>query len=353
MATPPLKLTRDQLATFLKDQRQIRAFENLFDIAEEADVEGIAQVALQAGTANSRAQQALDTLQRLADLLDLLLNKPEIQHHNGVRADYIDLPIAGPHVTLPRRVQWNEDDGTIDVGLYGGSVLQVGQEIMYYAKNTSGGTILNGTPVMFSGTVGASGKLTFAKAVADGSVPSEYMMGVATQDIDNNAFGYVTSFGLVRGFDTTGTPYGETWADGDLLYFDPATAGTWTKVKPAAPNIRHPVAVVINAGSGGSGSIFVRMQVEESLEDLQDVQVTSPTNEQIIKYNSSNGRWENSGSITATLTDNSADLIKSSATLSDGAGAGAGTLTNAPTAGDPTKWVAIDDNGTTRYIPAW
>ena len=33
--------------------------------------------------------------------------------------------------------------------------------------------------------------------------------------------------------------------------------------------------------------------------------------------------------------------------------AATGTLTNAPAAGNPTKWIAIDDNGTTRYIPAW
>ena len=39
--------------------------------------------------------------------------------------------------------------------------------------------------------------------------------------------------------------------------------------------------------------------------------------------------------------------------LNNGAGAATGTLTNAPAAGNPTKWIAINDNGTTRYIPAW
>lgn len=46
-------------------------------------------------------------------------------------------------------------------------------------------------------------------------------------------------------------------------------------------------------------------------------------------------------------------LHRSGTTLDNGAAAAVGTLTNAPTAGDPTKWVAIDDNGTTRYIPTW
>lgn len=60
------------------------------------------------------------------------------------------------------------------------------------------------------------------------------------------------------------------------------------------------------------------------------------------------------GTVTADLTNNNASLmIKSNQTLANGAGAALGTLTNAPSVGDPSKWVAIDDNGTTRYIPTW
>jgi hypothetical protein len=39
--------------------------------------------------------------------------------------------------------------------------------------------------------------------------------------------------------------------------------------------------------------------------------------------------------------------------LTNGAAAQAATLTNGPTAGNPTKWIPINDAGTTRYIPAW
>lgn len=37
----------------------------------------------------------------------------------------------------------------------------------------------------------------------------------------------------------------------------------------------------------------------------------------------------------------------------DGAGAQIGTLLNAPSAGNPTKWLSFNDSGTTRYIPSW
>jgi hypothetical protein len=322
MATQKLNLTRDQLATFLKNQEQIKQFERLFAVVDEiapssdttsisiqagnadaAATEALAQIvrltqdaAINSSAADQKAVQALDTLGRIANALEMLATAPVIQNNNSVVTDYIDLPEIGPHVSQARRVQWNQDDGTVDIGQYGNTVLQVGQELQYYAKNTSGGLIANGTPVMFTGTVGSSGKLTFGLAVADGSVLADYMMGVTTQDIADNDFGYVTSFGIVRGFNTTGAPYGQVWADGDLLYFDPAAPGTWTNVAPQAPNIDVPVAVVINAGAGGSGSIFVRMTVAESLARLQDVYINGsgmPNDFDILLYDATQSRWEN------------------------------------------------------------
>jgi hypothetical protein len=46
-------------------------------------------------------------------------------------------------------------------------------------------------------------------------------------------------------------------------------------------------------------------------------------------------------------------LMRTAVAWTNGAGAGAGTIGNAPAAGNPTKWIPVDDNGTTRYIPAW
>ncbi len=323
MAVQKLNLTRDQFATFLKNYEQIKQFEALFALAEQIapspDTPGIeilagngiatanealAQIvalakesAINSSTADQKAVQALDSLGRIANALELLAAAPVIQNNNSLETDYVDLneraPIPADKVG---RTYWNRDDGTMDVDQYGGTVLQVGQELQYFAKNTSGGLITNGTPVMFTGTVGSSAKLTFGLAVADGSVVADYMMGVATQDIANNDFGYITDFGIVRGFNTTGSPYGEVWADGDLLYFDPATPGTWTNVAPQAPNIDVPVAVVLNAGAGGSGSIFVRMTIAESLSRLQDVYINgsgTPNDFDVLLYDATQSRWEN------------------------------------------------------------
>ena len=59
------------------------------------------------------------------------------------------------------------------------------------------------------------------------------------------------------------------------------------------------------------------------------------------------------GNITANLKNNQTNLLESTVTLTNGAAAATGTLSNAPVAGNPTKWVAINDNGTLLYVPAW
>lgn len=326
----PTPLNRNQIARFVgNDPDAIRAIERLFVVAGQlvpADVAIIKQLILDntyaVGAADNKAEVALASATAAERLADLLAKAPIRDAHNSVTTDYVDLNINSPlPADVPGRVYWNRDDGTMDVDLYNGSVLQVGQELHFYAKNTSGGLIANGTPVMFTGTVGSSGKLEFGLAVADGSVPADYMMGVATQDIADNDFGYITSFGLVRGFNTTGTPYGEVWADGDLLYFDPATPGTWTKFEPAAPNIDVAVAVVVNAGSGGSGSIFVRMKISESLNNLQDVYINgtgTPLAGQVLIYDATQARWENhhitpGSNITITNADGAITIATSGA----------------------------------------
>lgn len=57
--------------------------------------------------------------------------------------------------------------------------------------------------------------------------------------------------------------------------------------------------------------------------------------------------------LTGGITTGNVILHTTTVNLTNGAGAAAGTIANAPTAGDPSKWIPINDNGTTRYIPTW
>jgi hypothetical protein len=150
-------------------------------------------------------------------------------------------------------MNWNATDGTVDVGLDSDVTLKVGQQLHMKVRNTSGATIAKGTLVSATGTTGNSGRINIGKANGGGTVPSMFIIGVADEEIANNADGFLTSFGVVRGINTTGAGVSETWANGDVLYPHPTIAGGLTKGTHA---LDLPIAFVLNAAA--NGSIFVR-----------------------------------------------------------------------------------------------
>lgn len=164
---------------------------------------------------------------------------------------------------------------------------------LYKVKNTSGGIIHKGQVVRANGTVGNSDAIQVTLFIADGSVPEYTIMGLATQDMNNNDFGYVTAFGQIRGIDTAPDGLstnicaaGETWVDGDILYASPSASGKLTKNIPQHETI---VAIVLNAAD--NGSLFVRPTWYPHLADLHDVDSSGATNNQYLRYDSNTQLW--------------------------------------------------------------
>ena len=173
--------------------------------------------------------------------------------------DYIDFDTTAPdvpHAHQAGRVSWDVPDACLEIDQEYGVVQQVGQEIYARVSNNTGVTIPNGTAVGFAGATTDS--LRVSPYLADGSSPTVYILGVMTHDLpDSGLKGYCTVFGFVRDLDTTGTPYGETWVQGDILYASPSIAGGFTKVKPTAPDNVIIMAAVTTV-SATEGVIFVR-----------------------------------------------------------------------------------------------
>lgn len=211
--------------------------------------------------------------------------------------EYIDFDTTNTVTRATGRLWWDSTDSiqTLNLGMAGSNAtLQIGQESYYRIKASA--AITEGQVVMFTGTVGGSGALTGAPATGLTAETASYIMGVATEDIANNGWGYVTNFGLVRGINTTGGA--EAWVDGQILYYNPSVAGGLTKTVPAAPNAKIQVCAVVYAASGGSGSIFVRPTFGGRLGQYEgDVEITSPANGDLLIYNSSQSRWENSNTV--------------------------------------------------------
>ena len=190
---------------------------------------------------------------------------------SDISVDSIQFSLAdGPEDPAEGQIGWNAEDGTLGLGLVGGQILQVGEETLYRVKNQTGSTITNGTAVGFAGTLGASGILLAAPFIADGSMPSTYFMGVATQDILDGDDGYVTHFGKVRGLDLS------AFSDGDILYVSETTAGALRVGPPAAPNNIIQVAAVVNAHVN-NGTLFVRPSLGSNLFNDEAVGATAGT----------------------------------------------------------------------------
>ena len=319
MATQKINLTRDQLATFLKNHEQIKQFEKLFQIADEVspatDTQGIgiqaanadasanealAQIvrlaqdaAINSGAADQKAVQALDTLGRIANALEMLAAAPVIQNNNSVVTDYIDLRDYGwsPAYRIAR--VWFGPTGTLEIGMGNGNITQqVGEEFFKYGKASSAISDTNLQLVYKTGTVGASSVITFAPTVA-GITDPDQIIGIATESIAANGFGRVTTAGTVRGINTTGSVYGEVWADNDDIWYNPVTGGL-TNTKPVAPNIKLMVGTVINAGSGGSGSFDVKLGSSSSLGGTDsNVQLSALQDFDLLVYNATLGYWQN------------------------------------------------------------
>lgn len=206
--------------------------------------------------------------------------------------DYIDFDTTATVTRATGRVWWDSADNaqTLAIGMAGtNATMQVGQETYYRVKASS--AITEGQVVMFTGTLGASGSLLGAPATGLTAATASYVMGVATEDIALNGWGYVTWFGVVRGINTTGGA--EAWVDGQILYYDPTVAGGLTKNLPVAPNAKIQMAAVINAGAS-NGSLFIRPTFGGELGQYEgDVQITGVAGGDVLVYDGAQARWEN------------------------------------------------------------
>lgn len=179
---------------------------------------------------------------------------------------------------------WNDTDGTLDLGLKGGNVtLQIGQENVQMVHNGNGTAMTDGQAVYVYGAQG--NRLSVKLAQGNSEANSSKTFGVVTEPIGANQNGFVTYSGLVRNINTS------AYAEGAALWLSPTTPGALTTTKPQAPN--HGVLMGWCVRSHAQvGSIFVHVQNGLELDELHNVQITNPTDGQVLAYNATSGLWK-------------------------------------------------------------
>lgn len=234
----------------------------------------------------------------------------------SAKVDYLDLDTtASAPANQAGRMYWDAGNGTPSIDLNSDVTLQLGQEIITLVYNGSGSTITNGSVVAVSGAQGQRPSIVLADA--DTEATSAATLGIATQDIANGAEGYVTSFGFIRGIDTS------SFTAGAPIYLS-QTAGQFTATRPSAP--AHTVflgwVIKVNASSG---EVFVHISNGWELDELHNVLITSPVGGNLLSYDATNQYWKN-----VLLTDGTGISITETS-------GGAITITNSA----PDQTVAI------------
>lgn len=181
---------------------------------------------------------------------------------------------------------WDDGEGTLKLGLKGGEVsLQLGQENVALCYNGTGSTIANGSVVYISGAQGQ--RPSIALADADTESTSSKTFGIATEDIANGAEGFVATFGIVNGLNTS------AFTAGQALWLS-STAGQLTNIKPSAPTHAVFVGYCLHVNAS-SGRVFVNPQNGYEVDELHDVLITSIADNHILSYDNATSLWKNQG----------------------------------------------------------
>lgn len=186
----------------------------------------------------------------------------------------------------------------------GDTTLQIGQEQRILVHNNTGSTLTDGQVVYVTGSTGNVPSVSLANASSE--TTSAATLGVVTESIANGANGFITTSGIVNGLNTL------AFNEGDLLWLG-TTAGTFTATKPISPNHLVLIGYVIKK-AGGNGSILVKIQNTQELEESSDVLFTSLTNKDFLVYESSTDLWKNK-SLGTVLGGTSSQFVKGNGTL--------------------------------------
>jgi hypothetical protein len=230
-----------------------------------------------------------------------------------------------PNLTLRRRADANLQLGTADAALPVAQTLSV-QSVVAGTSNTAGATFtINGSQGTGSGVGGSIIFQTAAANTGGGAGIQNTLVEVFS--VNQNKYCYLNQ-GIVYGTgSSSGVLLGRNSVDGfSGLIIGSSASLRWTG---GAPD-----------GSSADLALFrdaANTLAQRNGGNAQEFRVYETT----------------TGSIYKAILGNRQLIKISGASFDNGAAAQIGTLSNSPTAGNPTKWIPIDDNGTTRYIPAW
>lgn len=218
----------------------------------------------------------------------LIQNSTVLLDDNGKlgQVDAIDFNTTPVTAIAAKRLQWNDTEGSLQLGLKGGNVhSHISEDLFLYGYNNSGSPMTKGQVVRVNGSSGIRPVISLAQA--DGDPNSAETVGVVAETIANNAQGLVQVLGIMNNLNTN------SFNDGDVLYLSPTVAGQLVNTKPVAPDHLVRVAYCVKK-SGGAGEIYISPLNGFELNELHDVLITTPATKTCgLYWNTGTSVWEN------------------------------------------------------------
>lgn len=176
-------------------------------------------------------------------------------------------------------------DGTLGLVLKGGNVIsKLGETQHVRVYNNTGSPIAKGKVVAISGSQGQ--RPTIILADADSESLSKDTIGFTAESIANGAEGFVMIAGMLTNVSTSGM------TDGATVYLS-STAGEYTTTTPNDPAHMVILGFVVNGGSGGAGSIYVKVDNGYEIQELHNVTTSGLADEDLLSYESATQLWKN------------------------------------------------------------
>lgn len=192
--------------------------------------------------------------------------------------------------------RWNDSLGSSETTLKGGNVvLKNGVDLVARIVNkVTPNTTLTKAAYQVVKVSGAQGqRLAVELAQANNDNNSADTLGIVTETIATNQEGFIMTVGQLEGINTTGSLQGETWSDGDVLYLSPTTAGRVTNIKPTGATGHIVVIGYVEYSHANNGKIYVKVMNGWELDELHNVFIDTPLNNQGLVYETSTQLWKN------------------------------------------------------------
>ena len=189
--------------------------------------------------------------------------------------------VDAPALNQAGDVAWDDLDQALSYRTNGITV-DIAQENLIYVRNPPGNTTIPvGAAVSFAGASANRVEVALCQANLPGRGCAT--AGVALNAIPSPGFGFVSTFGLVRGFNTNNvlTQPGAPLVEGAELFIS-TTPGVLATFPATSPARRVTVGYVVTTGV--QGAVFVTVRRGLLVQELDNVLADAPTVDDVLQW---------------------------------------------------------------------